>query len=337
MSYFKYFPEKLRKANFSEPYSVVATNILRRVAIKNKVSDEKVLFYKHLIADDDTPETIAFRLYGRADYHWIIWLVNQIIDPYTGWPMAYDKLHSFIESKYPGYTLRLSPNTSIITFSEDLANGFFAQGSFTGTAGESGTVLRFDYVNTSCSYLFVNNLSGNVSAASSELVQGSNSSSSISNVTFQGGFTSNNSIYQASTGARGRIVWYDATNQQLVVEPTNNLRFEAPNNILEYDLLVEVETGKQGILQHSLGSYSPVVESPDAIHHFVDSDGNVVHRDTDLTTSNTSEQVEPSGQGPVTNRDWEYEINESKAAIYLLKESFVKDFVDEFEATLIKR
>ena len=50
--------------------------------------------------DGETPEIIASKLYGWSGYHWIILLVNNIIDPYFDWPLSGDDLVATIRKRY---------------------------------------------------------------------------------------------------------------------------------------------------------------------------------------------------------------------------------------------
>ena len=43
---------------------------------------------------------IAFKYYGRPDYHWTILIANDIIDYYEEWPMSVQRFEEFIKDKY---------------------------------------------------------------------------------------------------------------------------------------------------------------------------------------------------------------------------------------------
>lgn len=78
----------------------IVTNLFRRVSFRDQLSLDARLFYPYTIKDGDTPEIIAHKLYGSADYYWIVTLFNNIIDPILDWPKPYRSFLSYIISKY---------------------------------------------------------------------------------------------------------------------------------------------------------------------------------------------------------------------------------------------
>ena len=60
------------------------------------------MYYTYDIQEGDTPEMIAEKFYGDAERHWIVLLLNDIMDPFYDWPLSYRNFTKFIESKYIG-------------------------------------------------------------------------------------------------------------------------------------------------------------------------------------------------------------------------------------------
>lgn len=58
------------------------------------------IFVNYIIKDWESPENIAYKLYGSCDYAWIILLANNIINPYTDWLLTNDELEEYIDNKY---------------------------------------------------------------------------------------------------------------------------------------------------------------------------------------------------------------------------------------------
>ncbi len=83
----------------------VVCNILQRIKIRDLLKDSWLIYYEYDIRDGDTPEILADKVYGNSQYHWIILLANDIIDPYYDWPLSYEKFHSTIEKKYGSPTV----------------------------------------------------------------------------------------------------------------------------------------------------------------------------------------------------------------------------------------
>lgn len=76
------------------------TNVLFRIAVLNKVKGNIFSYYEIEIPDGETPTTLADKYYGDPEYHWIIFLVNDISDPLFDWPMNYRDFQKYIKSKY---------------------------------------------------------------------------------------------------------------------------------------------------------------------------------------------------------------------------------------------
>ena len=76
------------------------TNLLRRVALRAKVKTSTLLYDTYDIKNGETPESLADKLYGDSEYHWIILLVNDITDRYHEWPMSEAQFSQYLKDKY---------------------------------------------------------------------------------------------------------------------------------------------------------------------------------------------------------------------------------------------
>lgn len=76
-------------------------NILFRVGIIKEVMEQNVdAYYYYDVRDSDRPETLAERIYGDPEAHWIILYANNIYDPYYDWPMDDRTFQKYIIKKY---------------------------------------------------------------------------------------------------------------------------------------------------------------------------------------------------------------------------------------------
>ena len=75
-------------------------NLLRRVGIRTKVKVNAMLFDTYDVKNGETPESIAFKLYGDSELHWVILLLNDITDRFHGWPMSEAQFLKFVNDKY---------------------------------------------------------------------------------------------------------------------------------------------------------------------------------------------------------------------------------------------
>ena len=83
--YFSNFPSIVYDATGNFDFKVV-TNLLRRVALRQKVSADVLVFDYYDVKDGETPEIIAHKLYGDSELHWVILLINNITDRYHQFP-----------------------------------------------------------------------------------------------------------------------------------------------------------------------------------------------------------------------------------------------------------
>ena len=97
--YFQKFPKLAYDISGNGNLKIV-TDILRRVKIKSAIKDNLSLFDKYDVQNGDTPESIAYKVYGDAKYHWIIMLMNDITDRYYDWPLNDQDFETYVNEKY---------------------------------------------------------------------------------------------------------------------------------------------------------------------------------------------------------------------------------------------
>ena len=76
------------------------TNLLKRVALRTKVKTNTLLYDTYDVREGETPEMLAYKLYGSVDYHWVILYINGITDRYHQWPMSTPQYLAFLNDKY---------------------------------------------------------------------------------------------------------------------------------------------------------------------------------------------------------------------------------------------
>ena len=103
MSYFSFFPSV--QYQLPSGGQVIAKDIMARAKIVDSMKNLIGAYAEYTVVDDERPEHIAYRVYGRADYHWMILLYNEIHDPYFSWPMSTGEFDRFIEKTYRGKSL----------------------------------------------------------------------------------------------------------------------------------------------------------------------------------------------------------------------------------------
>jgi hypothetical protein len=96
--YFNYFPKTLYTSD--DENGVVVTNIISRFAFEKSYRDNSAVYYEYDIQDSDTPEIIAHKMYGNSERHWIVLMMNEIVDPQFDWPLDQRTIISYINDKY---------------------------------------------------------------------------------------------------------------------------------------------------------------------------------------------------------------------------------------------
>ena len=76
------------------------TNLLRRVGMRAKLKSNTLLYDTYDVKEGETPEMIAHKLYGDAELHWVILLINDITDRYHQWPMTGGQFLDYLNDKY---------------------------------------------------------------------------------------------------------------------------------------------------------------------------------------------------------------------------------------------
>ena len=97
--YFANFPlipyDSVGNGNFK-----LVTNLLKRVTVRAKVITNTALYDTYDVKEGETPEILADKLYGDAELHWVILLVNNITDRYHQWPQNQNQFLAYINDKY---------------------------------------------------------------------------------------------------------------------------------------------------------------------------------------------------------------------------------------------
>lgn len=114
--YFKDFP--YLEYDFPDGQTRFIKNITIRPSIVDEVFGDSRNLQDYMISDGETPETIAYNVYGDAQMHWVIMLSNNINSIYADWPKSTPELYDFIKNKYQVQTD--SDGNTVTLYGEDL-------------------------------------------------------------------------------------------------------------------------------------------------------------------------------------------------------------------------
>lgn len=92
-SFYKNFPKFIFNNN-------VLTDLSVRIKIRDTWLNDESLYYRYIYKDSDKPEHIALKYYGDETLHWIFLLTNTIFDHQYDFPMSTDIFNKYITDKY---------------------------------------------------------------------------------------------------------------------------------------------------------------------------------------------------------------------------------------------
>ena len=76
------------------------TDITRKFEIRKDIKNNPLAYDEYLIGEGETPEFVATQFYGEPKYNWIIFLMNDFLDPFYDWPLDSSELDEFVNEKY---------------------------------------------------------------------------------------------------------------------------------------------------------------------------------------------------------------------------------------------
>lgn len=83
-----------------ETKAFLMTDISRNIRFRRDVLSNITMYDEYDIVDGETPEIIAEKVYGNAQYHWIVMLTNDIYDYRADFPLTQLALDQFVVDKY---------------------------------------------------------------------------------------------------------------------------------------------------------------------------------------------------------------------------------------------
>lgn len=78
----------------------VVNNIITKIQISKTSLKDTRLYHPYTLREGERADVLAQNYYGDSRYSWMIYLVNNIVDPYFQWPMNDQEFSSFINKKY---------------------------------------------------------------------------------------------------------------------------------------------------------------------------------------------------------------------------------------------
>ena len=100
MQYFNEFPLVQYNLSGVNGKTVEVTDIWRKVKVRSKIANNLSLFDKFDVPEGDSPETVAYKVYGSTDYFWVVCLLNNVVNRYYDWPLDEFNFQQYVADKY---------------------------------------------------------------------------------------------------------------------------------------------------------------------------------------------------------------------------------------------
>lgn len=287
MPYFQYLPKTLYSTNKEEINLKLIPNIVAKAAFIQSVIDNESLYFKYEIRGGETPEQIAYRIYGDPEKHWIILLANKLIDPQFDWALGPEEFDRYIKQKYGSLNVSLKTTESYPT---GYTVGEIAyQGSSYDKSDAEATIVAYNSGPKTLQLKFSSQV-----LANGNVITGLSSAQTHTIV----GITNN---LDGSEWAR------NTTSHYLVTETRVNSADTSFSDIIKYKVSATLNTGNINVASYDFAteniSRANVANSSSSSQTL--SDGTTVT----ITTTYT----------PVSYYDYEVELNEAKRNIIVPK------------------
>lgn len=195
MSYFSKFPRYL--TNAGDRKNIIVTDFFRRIRLGNTFEEYSVFLLPYLVGDGETPEMVANKFYNNPLYHWVILMVNNIVDPRTEWIMPDKQLYHMIFEKYD-FTITV-PDTLLFSINDEV------------TSSNGGTFIVTDVSSTS---IQLHSVKGPVNLATSDFLN--NETQNIQLITIVEVTDPTEDIHHYLDSETSLIIDYDVNNPNLV-------------------------------------------------------------------------------------------------------------------------
>jgi hypothetical protein len=80
--------------------ALILTDITRNIRFRRDILANITVYDFYDVVEGETPEIVAEKIYGNAQYHWIVMLVNERYDYLGDWPLTQPALDAYVIDKY---------------------------------------------------------------------------------------------------------------------------------------------------------------------------------------------------------------------------------------------
>ena len=100
IQYFQYLPKEFYTLSSNTTSLDIVTNVTQSVRFDDAIKTNGAAYYSYIVSDGDTPESIADKIYGSSQYHWVVLLMNDIVHPQFDWVLDKTSFDRYVNKKY---------------------------------------------------------------------------------------------------------------------------------------------------------------------------------------------------------------------------------------------
>jgi len=139
-NYFENFPKVLYLFG-NEEQPVLFQQLTKYVDLIDTLREDAGAYIEYEIRDGDRPDTLSYRLYGKSEYDWTFFLMNERLRE-VGWPKTLQQLYTYAqETLFPNYTAKLGITELDSAVARGLADKY-PIGQAVLVQGSDGIVVR---------------------------------------------------------------------------------------------------------------------------------------------------------------------------------------------------
>lgn len=75
-------------------------NIMSRVKFSQETLNNDFVLFPYTVEEGERADTLAYKYYNNSKYAWLVWMSNDIVDPYYEFPQTTTDFNSTIKAKY---------------------------------------------------------------------------------------------------------------------------------------------------------------------------------------------------------------------------------------------
>jgi len=117
-------------------------DISKRMILIDSIKQRAETYTNYIVKEGEKIEDVAYDAYGDPSYHWVIILMNDIVDPFFDWPLSTKELDSYVSENYPGAVG--APDSPYSPHHYEYNGGIFAANSTPGALYNTITNKDFE-------------------------------------------------------------------------------------------------------------------------------------------------------------------------------------------------